>query len=38
MAYTIYKPDTRLQWFLEIAFVSDVNMCVCVSAPKAINN
>jgi len=29
-------------WFLEIAFVHDVCMhvcvCVCVSAPKAINN
>jgi len=27
-------------WFLEIAFVHDVSMfvCVCVSAPEAINN
>jgi len=27
-------------WFLEIAFVRDVSMCmcVCVSAPEAINN
>jgi len=27
-------------WFLEIAFVRNVSMlvCVCVSAPKAINN
>jgi len=27
-------------WFLEITFVRDVSMfvCVCVSAPEAINN
>ena len=24
-------------WFLEIAFVREVGVCVCVSAPKAIN-
>ena len=24
-------------WFLEIAFVRDVSMCVCVSTPEAIN-
>ena len=25
-------------WFLEIAFGRNVGMCVCVSAPEAINN
>ena len=25
-------------WFLEIAFVCQVDVCVCVSAPEAINN
>ena len=24
-------------WFLKIAFVCDVGVCVCVSAPEAIN-
>ena len=32
----------RRAWFLEIAFIREVGMrvcvCVCVSAPKAINN
>ena len=45
----IFKPGTRRParaWFLEIAFVREVGMrvcvcvcvCVCVSAPEAINN
>ena len=25
-------------WFLEIAFVREVGVCVCVSAPEGINN
>jgi len=25
-------------WFLEIAFVRNVSMCVCVSTPEVINN
>ena len=25
-------------WFLEIAFVQELSMCVCVSAPEAMNN
>ena len=25
-------------WFLEIAFVREVGMCVCVSVPEGINN
>ena len=37
---TVIKPGTR--WFLEIAFVWEVSMracvCVCMSAPEAMNN
>ena len=32
----VFKPGAR-RWFLEIAFVHEVGMSVCVSAPKAIN-
>jgi len=46
--YSVFKPGTSqpgwhvTDWFLEIGFVCNVSMrvcvCVCVSAPKAINN
>ena len=40
-AYNVFKPGARHSWFLEIAFVCEVSVrvcvCMCVSAPKAIN-
>jgi len=37
--FSIFQRPVRA-WFLEIAFVHDVSMlvCVCVSTPEAINN
>jgi len=36
--HDVFKPGARHDWFLEISFVCDASMCVCVSALEAINN